>query len=268
MDDSNKKIQIYVVSHSEHDIKDIESNDIYVPLFVGRAGKDNLGFLSDDTGDNISDKNSSYCELTGLYWIWKNSTADVIGLAHYRRYFAKWKFGKRLERKDIEEILKDYDIILPKKSNVLFGSVYEDYDHWNHIKDLDLCEDVIKEICPEYLENYKNVVNGKTLYGFNMFIAKKEIIDPYCEWVFPIITEVEKRVDMTGYTDYHKRLYGFLTERLFDVWMDKQNLKVKESDLKLKGLRLIVYMWFVKIPIVRWVYVHIYAGLFHKAMRR
>ena len=268
MNDSNKKIQIYVVSHSEHDIKDIEANDIYVPLFVGRAGKDNLGFLSDDTGDNISEKNSSYCELTGLYWIWKNSTADIIGLAHYRRYFSKWKFGKRLERKDIEEILKDYDIILPKKSNVLFGSVYEDYDHWNHIKDLDLCEDVIKEQCPEYLENYYNVVNGNTLYGFNMFIAKKELIDPYCEWVFPIIAEVEKRVDMTGYTDYHKRLYGFLTERLFDVWMDKQNLKVKESDLKLKGLRLIVYMWIVKIPIVRWAYTHIYVGLLHKDMRR
>ena len=131
MDDSNKKIQIYVVSHSEHDIKDIEANDIYVPLFVGRAGKDNLGFLSDDTGDNISDKNSSYCELTGLYWIWKNSTADVIGLAHYRRYFAKWKFGKRLERKDIEEILKDYDIIslrfqLKLEGHGLLGSSFLD----------------------------------------------------------------------------------------------------------------------------------------------
>ena len=85
----NLNIQVYVVSHSEEDIKDIDANDIYVPLFVGRAGKDNLGFVSDDTGDNISDKNSSYCELTGLYWMWKNSTADIIGLVHYRRYFAQ-----------------------------------------------------------------------------------------------------------------------------------------------------------------------------------
>ena len=104
------KIQVYVVSHSEEDIQDIDANDIYVPLFVGRDGKDNLGFVSDDTGDNISSKNSSYCELTGLYWMWKNSTADIIGLVHYRRHFSKKSFGKPINRKDIEEILKDYDI--------------------------------------------------------------------------------------------------------------------------------------------------------------
>ena len=97
---SGSKIQVYVVSHSEEDIRDIDANEIYVPLFVGRDGKDNLGFVSDDTGDNISGKNSSYCELTGLYWMWKNSDADIIGLVHYRRYFAKWRLGKRLERDD------------------------------------------------------------------------------------------------------------------------------------------------------------------------
>ena len=81
----NKNIEVYVVSHSKEDIENIKSDDIYVPLFVGRAGEDNFGFLSDDSGDNISDKNSSYCELTGLYWAWKNLDADYVGLAHYRR---------------------------------------------------------------------------------------------------------------------------------------------------------------------------------------
>ena len=84
---SNKKIEVYVIAHSPKEIKSIKGNDIYKPLFVGRNGKDNLGFLSDDTGDNISSKNSAYCELTGLYWMWKNSSADIIGLVHYRRYF-------------------------------------------------------------------------------------------------------------------------------------------------------------------------------------
>ena len=223
----SSKIQVYVVSHSEEDIKNIDANDVYVPLFVGRNGKDNLGFVSDDTGDNISSKNSSYCELTGLYWMWKNSDADIIGLVHYRRYFAKWRLGKKFERKELEEIFKEYDIILPKKTTALLGSVYEDYGHWNYAKDLDLCEEVITEQFPEYLESYKKVVNGKNLYYYNMFIAKKEVIDSYSEWVFPILAEVEKRVDMTGYDDYQKRIYGFLTERLFDVWMDRQNLKVK-----------------------------------------
>ena len=82
-----KNIQIYVVSHSEEDIKTTISNEIYTPLFVGRNGKDNLGFLSDDQGDNISEKNPSYCELTGLYWMWKQSKEDIIGLCYYRSYF-------------------------------------------------------------------------------------------------------------------------------------------------------------------------------------
>ena len=181
---------------------------------------------------------------------------------------ANSRLGKRLERDDLKKIFSEYDIILPKKTTALLGSVYEDYDHWNYAKDLDLCEEVIGEQCPEYLDSYKKVVNGKDLYYYNMFIAPKKLIDPYCEWVFPILAEVEKRVDMTGYDDYQKRIYGFLTERLFDVCMDKQDLKVKECELKVNGLRLNAHMWIVKKHIVRWGYVHIYMGLFHKNMRR
>ena len=131
-----------------------------------------------------------------------------------------------------------------------------------------MCEEVISEQCPEYLDSYKKVVNGKDLYYYNMFIAPKEIISGYCEWVFPILAEVEKRVDMTGYDEYQKRIYGFLTERLFDVWMDRQDLKVKECELKVNGLRLNVHMWIVKRWIVRQLYKHVYFGLLHKDMKR
>ena len=264
----DKNVQIYVVSHSEEDIKNVKSNEIYVPLFVGRNGKDNLGFCSDDTGDNISDKNSLYCELTGLYWMWKNSSADIIGLAHYRRYFANWRLGHRLEIDEIMQILKEYDIILPKRTSSLFESVYEDYNHWNYIKDLDLCGEVIKEICPEYYDNYANIVYGQELNCYNMFIAPKHMIDKYCEWIFQLLSEVEKRADLTGYDDYQSRLCGFLAERLFDVWMDKQDLKVKECELKVNGLRLNIHMWIVKRWIVRQFYKKVYFGIFSKDKRR
>lgn len=266
----NKKIQIYIVSHDENDIKSMSSDEIYTPLFVGRDGKDNLGFISDDTGENISYKNSTFCELTGLYWMWKNSDADIIGLVHYRRNFTKSKLGKRLEKADLDKIFQDYDIILPKRAKVLLGSVYKDYDHWNYSKDLDLCEQAIKELSPEYLENYQNtIINGDSLYYYNMFIAPKEIIDKYCEWVFPILFHVEKNIDTTGYNDYQKRVYGFLTERLFDVWMDRQDLKVKESDIMIDGFKLNLKMWIMKRWIVRKIYVGLLnAGLLKKLGRR
>ena len=111
-------------------------------------------------------------------------------------------------------------------------------------------------------------MRGNSLYYYNMFISPKYIIDNYCEWVFPILEEVEKRVDFTGYDDYQKRIYGFLTERLFDVWMDKQNLKVKECDLKVLGRRLNIHMWIAKRWIVRKFYVKIYMGILGKDMKR
>ena len=239
---SNSKMQIFVISHSENDIKKIKSDEIYVPLFVGRHGKDNLGFCSDDSGDNISIKNSTYCELTGLYWMWKNCDADVVGLVHYRRWFAKNEFDARLEKEDIEEIFKNYDIIIPKKS-ITSDSVYDEYAKSHFAKDLDLCGEIIKEKYPNYLDSYNKFINNDQMYYCNLFIAPKEIISSYCVWLFSILDEIEKRVDISEYDDYQKRVFGFLGERLFNIWLMNNNLKVKESYVKVSGLRLKLNTW-------------------------
>ena len=99
-------------------------DELYLPVQVGREGKENLGYQVDNNGENISNKNATFCELTGLYWAWKNLDADYIGLCHYRRHFTckklipfneEAKFKILLNKKQTEEILKDTDIILPKK---------------------------------------------------------------------------------------------------------------------------------------------------------
>lgn len=80
--------RIFVMTHKK--IEELSDRtvmpEIYIPMQVGRAGKEDLGYLGDDSGDNISDKNSSYCELTGMYWLWKNMDCDIIGICHYRRF--------------------------------------------------------------------------------------------------------------------------------------------------------------------------------------
>ena len=82
------KVKILVACHK----KDVMATQYpYEPIHVG---KDlhldiDLGIITDNTGDNISNKNASYCELTAMYWAWKNlKDVDVIGLCHYRRYFS------------------------------------------------------------------------------------------------------------------------------------------------------------------------------------
>ena len=118
-------IKILVATHKKYDMP---SEDIYLPIHVGREGKEDLGYQGDNQGENISLKNSNYCELTGLYWAWKNLQCDVIGLSHYRRYFtdkSKFEVAKNknnkmdliLNKQDIDKILKNADIIVPKKRN-------------------------------------------------------------------------------------------------------------------------------------------------------
>lgn len=92
---SSEKIQLYVISHSEEAIREIRNDEIYTPLFVGRDGKENFGFASDDSFEgNMSSKNKDDCELTGLYGMWIASQADIIGSCYNRRYFKGKKNGK------------------------------------------------------------------------------------------------------------------------------------------------------------------------------
>lgn len=212
---------------------------VYLPIHVGRAGKADLGYLGDDTGDNISSKNTNYCELTGLYWAWKNLKCDYIGLCHYRRYFAHTVSGSDMEKKklailqrtDYEKFLKQYDVILPKQRNYFIETVRSQYEHAHNKNDLALTEQIVAELYPEYSEAFNNVMGRTKLHIFNMFVMKKEKFDEYCQWLFTILFELETRIDISNYNQYEARVFGFLSERLLNVWLEKQQLKVKEIDV-------------------------------------
>ena len=222
------KVTIYIISHKQ---VEFPKNKIYKTLQVGR--KENFGDLRDNTGENISEKNPNYCELTAAYWIWKNDKSDITGLTHYRRYFFKTKNNNSikniLDKEDIENILKTYDIILPEKERIIKYTVKGAYKKFHHIEDFNKCRDIIEEKYPEYLEAFDEIANGRKLYLYNMFISRKEIFDEYYKWLFDILFELEKRVDISNYSDYDKRIFGFLSERLLSVWLQKNNqLKMKE----------------------------------------
>ena len=208
-------------------------DDVYLPLHVGKEGKADLGYVGDNTGEHISNKNANYCELTGLYWAWKNLDCDYIGLCHYRRYFAtnaksQDKKEMVLHKFDYEKLLDQYDILLPQKRNYYIETVRSQYEHAHKKSDLDEVEKIVQELYPEYSEAFTVVMNRRTLHIFNMFVMKKENFDKYCKWLFDILFKLEKRIDITDYDPYNARVFGFLSERLFNVWLEKQQLKVKE----------------------------------------
>lgn len=211
-------------------------DDVYLPIHVGKEGKADLGFIGDNTGDNISSKNANYCELTGLYWAWKNLKCEYIGLCHYRRYFGqkpkdsslKAKKQAIFKREDYEKLLGKCDVILPKKRNYYIESVRSHYEHAHKKSDLDEVEKIIQEKYPEYSNAFKVVMGRTKLHILNMFVMKKDLFDEYCQWLFDIEFELEKRIDISNYDAYNARIYGFLSERLFNVWLEKQGLKVCE----------------------------------------
>lgn len=254
---ASKNIQIYVVSHSEEDIKKIRSDEIYTPLFVGRNGKENFGFCSDDQGDNISEKNPNYCELTGLYWMWKESKADIIGLCHYRRYL-KGKNGKLIEKEEILNYLDEYDIILPKKSDLIKGSYIETYKEHHLFDALKITRETISEISPEYLETFDKLLNQSSFSNYNMFIGPKELINDYCNWVFPILESVENKIDV----DKHPRVFGLISEAIFNVWIEYNNLKIKEREIKYLGNKLNLRMKIINNALLRKSYQFMYFKFF------
>lgn len=217
-------VTIFTMTHKKFPTP---GDPVYVPLQVGRAGKEDLGYIGDDTGVSISEKNCYYGELTGVYWVWKNiKTTDYVGICHYRRYFCTEE-GRILTEREYEEILSNYDIITSKLLKLNF-TYYEGYAGDYNIHDLNVVGEVIREDYPAYYETFDKLVHGKGTYFGNMMVCKKEIYDAYCEWLFGIFEKAEAKIDASGYDDYHKRVYGFISEFLLYVWTQVQGLNVYE----------------------------------------
>lgn len=211
---------------------------VYLPLHVGRALHPDAvaamgsGFAGDDTGDSISEKNPNYCELTGLYWAWKNVDADWLGLVHYRRHFAARLSGEKFSRiasgDQLRERLAESPVILPKKRNYLIETNYSQYVHAHHEQDLVQTRAIISELCPEYLDAYDGVMARTTGHRFNMFVMRRDLLDAYCAWLFGILFELERRLDISGYSANDARVFGFVSERLLDPWIEANGVPYVE----------------------------------------
>ena len=172
------EIKVIIAAHKQYPMPD---KDCYLPVQVGRALHPDVGYIPDNTGDNISEKNPYYCELTGLYWAWKNLKADYIGLVHYRRHLANgirklmfWKknpFYAVLTEKEIRNILKKTDIILPAKRHYYIENLYSHYAHTHYEEHLILTRKIIEKRTPEYLDAYDHVMKQTSGHMFNMFVC-------------------------------------------------------------------------------------------------
>ncbi len=222
-------VKIFVMTHKKFNEP---ADPVYIPLHVGREGKEDLGYLGDNTGENISEKNCYYSELTGLYWAAHNVTdADYFGLCHYRRFFLDEQ-GRILKEAEYEEILKEHDVILAK-AVYHPKSYYEVYEEAHYIRDLQVTGEVLKELYPDDYAIFEEVIAGEKVYSGNMFVTSRQLFCEYTKWLFSIFDRVERQIDPDAYDAYHRRVYGFLSEQLLYVWVKSRGLRIFEAPVGL-----------------------------------
>ncbi len=218
-------LQMYVCTHVPFNVP---SDPIYHPLQVGHAIREDLGYQGDDTGNNISALNPYYSELTGLYWAWKNvRNTEYIGLCHYRRYFLT-KEGRIMSKADFMSILAQYDVILSQP--VTSPKCYRDnYAEAHNLHDLNAVCQAAVSLYPDCAPILEEVLDGHKLYCGNLFVTTKALFDDYAEWLFSVFDAAKDQIDVSAYDDYHKRVFGFLSEQLLYVWLRRRGLSYYEA---------------------------------------
>jgi hypothetical protein len=245
-----KILKIYCTTHI-HPV--IVQNEFIIPLQLRKriTGID-LGYISDDSGDNISNKGISYGgALPAFYWAWKNdNTSDYIGFCHYRRYFLldeKHNYFqieyvtdenglKKISFSDkyIMHILDKYDVILSKKKRFT-TSIWKRYSNLFDERDLIALKCVIRNIYPDYIKLFeKYIEKGNCLSIYGMFITSKDIFDNFCSWIFPVILKLDDMKDPSKNSLSRPRQIDYIVEHLMQLYF------IKNNELKIKHLPIIV----------------------------
>jgi hypothetical protein len=236
-------LEILVCTHKK---SDFAKDRLYYPIQLGVDEYDfDLNIGKDNSGDNISFKHRFYSEFSGLYWAWKNTKKDYLGICHYRRYFLghkkdlteKKQFQTVLTYSELENLIAKYPnkIFTARHRNYLIETIYSHYCHTHNKKDLDLSIEVMKEYFPSYYSTYLRVLNGKKAHMFNAFIMPWDKLDSYCSFLFDFLFEYEKKMDVTGYNEYESRLCGYIGELMLEVWIQKNDIKYKEIKYRFIG---------------------------------
>ncbi|MFT9008553.1 MAG: DUF4422 domain-containing protein [Bifidobacterium sp.] len=234
--DLRGRITVIVATHKSYRMPD---DPMFLPIHVGAALHPEVlpDVLGDDTGESISERNAFYSELTGLYWLWKNDSSDYKGLVHYRRHFAtanplkilrRDRFDRIADSSEVRGLLSNNDIIVAKKRNYYIESVYSHYAHTFHAEQFDVCREILRDMRPAYVSAWDHLMAAKSAHIFNMFIMSASKLDEYCEYMFPVLFELERRLDQRKYDSFNARYIGRVSERLLDPWLEANGYSYEE----------------------------------------
>lgn len=225
-------ITVGVAAHKPYPMPE---DPCYLPIHVGRALHPEVApemgprFVGDDTGDSISSLNATYCELTALYWLWRNCESDYKGLVHYRRHLAspdpaRRRAPERLERVatggELVSMLEDRGAVLPRRRAYYIETMRSHWDHTQPPEQLDEAVRVIADLEPAYSSALEGVLSARGAHMFNMMVMRADLFDAYCAWLFPLLAELTFRLDPAQFPPFQARYPGRVSELLLDAWLD------------------------------------------------
>ncbi|MCM1174201.1 MAG: DUF4422 domain-containing protein [Blautia sp.] len=223
--------KIFVVTHKKYNVL---ADSIYKPICVGDQ-YENRNFYTEHAGENIAYLNDRLNECTALYWIWKNTDSEYVGLNHYRRYFYNSEvknYANYLTEDKIIEIFEDgYDIILPRITRLgmsVLNNIRKEIGQELADRALEIVRRLIEERIPMYASAFEYAMSKRIFYKCQLFVTKRVLLDDYCEWLFSFIIDAAKMFDVSSCDTHHKRAIGYFAETMLTVWLLEQNVRVKE----------------------------------------
>ncbi len=196
----------------------LPDDPLYMPVQAGASLHESFLPAGDDAGDQISDKNPFYCELTVLYWAWKNLDCDFLGLAQYRRLL-RGKGKRPLTLAEAEERLSRVPILLPEKRRYYIETLWSHYCHTLDPGPLEETRRILAERYEMYLPEFDRLKKRRSAHMFNLLIMRQDLLDDYCGFLFDVLGELEQRIDTVGMTAFEARFPGRISELLLDVWL-------------------------------------------------
>lgn len=189
--DTSSCVGIYMaVSHMDKKLGTIYREEPWVKkIQVGAAlTEQRIADITDENCDGLSEQNALYGELTATYYAWKYGMYDVTGIFHYRRILKVTEEQMKLLHD------KEIDVILPLPF-VCYPDASGQYGRYLLTSDVEILLQVLKEKCLKNFDEIKRLLETPYLYNYNMLIARKEVFDDYCGWIFPLLGEIAHRCE-------------------------------------------------------------------------
>ena len=231
--------RIYIVTNKKCMLP---QSRLYQPIWAGK-GANEEGYLDDRLGESISNLYPIIGENTAIYWLWKHSQDDIIGINLQNKYLMRNDIfidrGNLIDSKTIDDIMQSFEMILPKP--MLYPNVTLKEQLKSAVSNeafetgWEVMVESIKKNQPDYLETFESVMAGHLFFPHNIFIMKKEIMNDYCEWLFSFLLEPAYKIDATDYDPQSRQILELFAEKMLTVWLTKNPHKVKIMNALITG---------------------------------